>query len=155
MPTHHWRHYLPIAAVALLAAMAVVLSYGFKDVPPMLVRGFQPAAFPRFVAVTVLILCVVECVRVARHGDFVPGRLPRAFHLSLVALAAFGAVVAVGDFLLALIVGTMGLSFMWGERRPLTLALVGILAPVLVVVLFDQVFGVRFPRGLLMNLYYG
>jgi hypothetical protein len=81
--------------------------------------------------------------------------LPRVFFATLLALAAFGALIAFGDFLLALMIGTAGLAALWGERRPLVLAGLGIVAPALVVLLFDAAFQVRFPRGPLLDLYYG
>ena len=47
------------------------------------------------------------------------------------------------------------LTFYWGERRPLMLATVGLVMPLAIFFLFDQVFEIRFPRGLLTNLWYG
>jgi len=42
-----------------------------------------------------------------------------------------------------------------GERSFLRLIMVGLVVPVTVFFLFDQVFKIRFPRGLLTNLWYG
>jgi len=59
------------------------------------------------------------------------------------------------DLFLALGLFAAGLSIYWGERRLLHLGIVGLIVPVTVFFLFDQVFKIRFPRGLLTNLWYG
>ena len=59
------------------------------------------------------------------------------------------------DLFLALAIFAVGLSIYWGERGLFRLAIVGFIVPVTVFFLFDLVFKIRFPRGLLTNLWYG
>ena len=59
------------------------------------------------------------------------------------------------DLFLALAVFASTLAIYWGERRIQLLALVAVVVPVFVFILFDQVFEIRFPRGVLTNLWYG
>ena len=73
---------------------------------------------------------------------------------TLLLFAVFAAITSI-DFFLALAVFALALTFYWGERRPLMLATVGLVMPVAIFFLFDQVFEIRFPRGLLTNLWYG
>ena len=47
------------------------------------------------------------------------------------------------------------MCLVWGERRIWVAALVAILTPVIIFFTFDQALEVRFPRGLLTNIYYG
>jgi len=59
------------------------------------------------------------------------------------------------DLFLALALFAVALSFYWGERKLYRLLMVGLVVPVSVFFLFDQVFKIRFPRGLLTNYWYG
>jgi len=59
------------------------------------------------------------------------------------------------DLFIALAIFATALSIYWGERRFPQLFLVGLIVPATVFFLFDQVFKIRFPRGLLTNLWYG
>lgn len=159
MKTLTLRELLPIFVAAVLALLAIGWSFTFKEVPPILIRGFQPAAFPRFVAGLILVLCVLAWIEMSREKplpeEYRPPKLVPAFWRSVLALAIFACLLTLGDLLFALMVATAGLSFAWGERRVLVLAGLGIVAPALVFLLFDQLFQVRFPRGFLMDLYYG
>lgn len=154
------RELTPLTVAAAIAIFAIGWSYTFKDVPPILVRGFQPAAFPRLVAGLILVLSVLAWIEMSKSDpvvapEMMPPPLTGAFWKTLLALAGFSCLLTLGDLLFALMVATAGLSFAWGERRPLVLLGLGIAAPLAVFVLFDQVFQVRFPRGFLTDLYYG
>ena len=59
------------------------------------------------------------------------------------------------DMFLGLGVFAASLSFLWGEKRVIALFLVGVLAPVIVFFFFDFIFEIRFPRGILTNIWYG
>ncbi|QDY71179.1 tripartite tricarboxylate transporter TctB family protein [Qingshengfaniella alkalisoli] len=150
------RYIVPLFVAIAIAIFAIGWSFTFAEVPPMLIRGFQPAAFPRLVAGLIVILSMMVIFRTARGGEILNNStLDPAYFRTLVILGVFAAMAGLGDFLLALMVGTAGISVMWGERRPLILIGLGIVAPVLVILLFDLLFQVRFPRGFLIDLYYG
>lgn len=150
-----YSSFLPLIVCALIAGFAYGWSYTFKDVPPMLIRGFQPGAFPRLVAGIIIALSLIGLWQARHGGEDRPGALPREFHLSVLMLGLFGGLALIGDFLFALMIGCAGLAWCWGERRPLVLIGLGLVAPVAVVLFFDAAFQVRFPRGFLINLYYG
>ena len=59
------------------------------------------------------------------------------------------------DLFIALGAFAAGLSILWGERRWHLIALVGLAMPTIIFFLFDLVFRIRFPRGLLTNWWYG
>ena len=69
----------------------------------------------------------------------------------MVVLFLAGLATLLSDFLLALMIGSAGIAAVWGERRVLVLLGVGIVAPVLTVIFFDQALQIRFPRGFLLN----
>jgi hypothetical protein len=68
--------------------------------------------------------------------------------------AVFGALTWI-DLFLALGIFAAALAALWGERRPRILILVGAVMTLVIFLLFDQIFEIRFPRGLLTNLWYG
>ena len=45
-------------------------------------------------------------------------------------------------------------SYNWGEKRIFYLLLVGIIFPLIVFIFFEMVLGLRFPPGIITNLYY-
>ncbi|MGI9522945.1 MAG: tripartite tricarboxylate transporter TctB family protein, partial [Hyphomicrobiaceae bacterium] len=59
------------------------------------------------------------------------------------------------DMIIALMVVIFVMCIVWGERRYWLAALVAIVTPVSIFFLFDLVLRVRFPRGILTELYYG
>ena len=75
--------------------------------------------------------------------------------LGILGLMALFAALTTLDFFLAFGVFAAALAMLWGERRPLLLAVVGVVVPLGVFLLFDLVFEIRFPRGVLTGLWYG
>ncbi len=132
-------------------AVAYYLTTTFDRVPPILKRGIQPADFPQLVIGVIAMLALYLMVRDRTPA---PSTLPSAVHLSLGLLLAFP-VLATLDLFLALAVFGLLLSSLWGERRWWALTLVCLVVPLAVFLLFDIVFEIRFPRGLLTNLWYG
>jgi len=45
-------------------------------------------------------------------------------------------------------------SYNWGEKRLFYLLLVGIIFPVIVFIFFETILGLRFPPGIITNIYY-
>jgi putative tricarboxylic transport membrane protein len=80
--------------------------------------------------------------------------IPPSVFISLALMVVFVLLTHL-DFFIALGCFSGMLSFSWGERRLGALLLVTLFFPTFVFFLFDLVFEVRFPRGLLTNLWYG
>jgi putative tricarboxylic transport membrane protein len=123
----------------------------FERVPPILKRGIQPSDFPQLVLMLIIALSIFV---ILTDKDPAPEKLDRQVVISIGLLVVF-ALVAEIDFFLGLGVFATALCFQWGERRKWALLLVGIVIPLIVFFFFDSVFEVRFPRGLLTNLWYG
>ncbi|WP_159980929.1 tripartite tricarboxylate transporter TctB family protein [Roseobacter cerasinus] len=144
------RWLIPVLILAFCIA-AFYVSTTFKKMPPILKRGIQPSDFPQLLlaAITLMTLAMlwVDPIRIR-------DRLQGTVWGTLALFAGFAALTAV-DLFLALGVFALALTVLWGERRPVILWLVGLVVPLAVFFLFDQVFEIRFPRGLLTNLWYG
>lgn len=143
------RYAVPVGLI-LFCLAAFALTTQFDRVPPILVRGMQPEHFPQLV----LVLIIVLAIAVAIFDPVVRVKRPVSMVWLSMALFAVFALVAQIDLFLGLGVFAGVLSYAWGERRAWALALVAILCPLVVFFLFDQVFEIRFPRGLLTNIWY-
>lgn len=148
---HPFERWLIPALIIAFCLAAIWLSLGFKKMPPILKRGMQPSDFPQVILVGLILLTVAMAI-------FDPVKIRDRLEpttLGTLALFAVFAVLTSVDFFLALAVFASALTALWGERRPIVLALVGLIVPVFIFFLFDQVFEIRFPRGLITNLWYG
>lgn len=150
------------------------LTTQFDRVPPILLRGMQPSDFPQLVLILIIFMAGLVMLRpgpaqlddpetvrndASADGDaqtINPDSAPVSGHVwaSMGLLLVFVAIAQI-DLFLGLGVFAGGLSLLWGERRWWALGIVMLLAPLCVFFLFDQVFEVRFPRGLLTELWYG
>lgn len=130
---------------------AIWISLSFEKMPPILKRGIQPADFPQIVCISIIGMCAFMMWRdpikvIEPFGSKTLG--------TLLLMIGFVAICQL-DLFLGLGVFACALAFYWGERRIPLLLLVGLFMPVFVFLLFDQIFEIRFPRGILTNLWYG
>lgn len=144
------RFGIPIGIICV-SLWAFWQSTQFDRVPPILKRGMQPEDFPQLVIG--LIICLAVLLIFTDH-ERPPARLTRVVQSTMALLVGF-LLIAEIDLFLGLGLFGAALSALWGERRTGMLLLVGVVAPVLVFFLFDGVFEVRFPRGVLTTLWYG
>lgn len=143
--------WLVVALIIAFCVAAFWLSTTFKKMPPILKRGIQPSDFPQLLLIFLIGLTAAmawfDPIRVRE-------RLQGTTVGTLVLFAAFALLTTI-DLFLALAIFAAALAAVWGERRIQVLALVGLVVPVFIFFLFEQVFEIRFPRGLLTNLWYG
>ncbi|MEL6746579.1 MAG: tripartite tricarboxylate transporter TctB family protein [Pseudomonadota bacterium] len=144
------RWLVPLIIVGFCCA-AIWITTGFERMPPILKRGIQPSDFPQLIAG--LIICLTALM-VWRDPVRITGALGSATWGSIALLGLFAGLTTI-DLMLALGIFAIGLAALWGERRLLNLLLVGLIVPATVFFFFDQVFEIRFPRGLLTNVWYG
>ncbi|MEM1342988.1 MAG: tripartite tricarboxylate transporter TctB family protein [Pseudomonadota bacterium] len=136
--------------IVVFAGLAIWQSTLFDRVPPILKRGIQPSDFPQLIAGLMICLALVLPFT---DRDKAPEPLRPSVHLTLALMAVFALLMGI-DLFLALGVFALCLAFAWGERRWAALALVGLAVPFAVFLLFDTVFEIRFPRGILTTLWY-
>lgn len=149
--TDRWVRWLVPIALILFACAAIYVSTTFKKMPPILKRGIQPSDFPQLVCGLIIALSLLmawfDPVRMQE-------RVVTKTWLTIALMAGFALLVSI-DLFIALGCFAATLSALWGERRIGVLAGVGLLVPLVIFFLFDQAFQVRFPRGLLTNMWYG
>ncbi len=137
--------------IIVFCACAYFLTTEFDRVPPILKRGMQPADFPQLV---IMLMGFLALWLAFVDKSTAPTPLPPVVYASLGMMAGFLGLAQV-DLFLALGVFGFCLTLIWGERRWWALAIVAVVVPFGVFLLFDQAFDIRFPRGLLTNLWYG
>lgn len=144
------RYAVPCGTIAF-CLLAFWLTTQFDRVPPILLRGMQPADFPQMILLLIIALSVLVMIfdRPIEHEP-----VGRSVWTSLGLFGVF-ALIAQVDLFLGLGVFAGALAFAWGERRPWGLGLVSVGSPLFIFFLFDTVFRIRFPRGILTNLWYG
>ena len=81
-------------------------------------------------------------------------KLPKSFFLTLLSFFIFVVISKTLDFFLAISVLSIFVSYYWGEKRIFYLLLVGIIFPVIVFIFFETILGLRFPPGIITNIYY-
>ena len=145
------ERWLVPAVIILFCLAAIWLSTTFKKMPPILKRGIQPSDFPQLLLGTIILLTLaMTWLDPVRVKDKLQGTTIG----SILLFGVFALLTSV-DLFLALGVFAIGLSAWWGERRIWIFLLVGVAMPLAIFFLFDQVFEIRFPRGLLTNMWYG
>ena len=136
----------------------------FDRVPPILLRGMQPADFPQMVLLLIVSLSAGLLYQAWHNGQQEPTPDAGADYLTpamssnvwkTLGLFLIFAAIAPLDLFLGLGVFALCLTALWGERRLWALVLVCLISPLFIFLLFDQVFEIRFPRGILTNLWYG
>ena len=137
--------------IILFCAIAFYLTTQFDRVPEILKRGIQPSHFPQLI---LLLLIGLACLLPLENTQHNRPPVPPSVFISLALMLVFVLLTHL-DFFIALGCFSGMLSFSWGERRLGALLLVTLFFPTFVFFLFDLVFEVRFPRGLLTNLWYG
>ncbi|MEN8831118.1 tripartite tricarboxylate transporter TctB family protein [Pacificibacter sp.] len=144
------RYAVPCCTIAF-CLLAYWLSTQFDRVPPIFLRGMQPEDFPQMVLLLIMALSVLVMI-FEKPVEQDPVGINVWTSLGLFAVFALLSHI---DLFLGLGVFAGALAWVWGERRLWRLGLVAIVSPALVFFLFDMVFRIRFPRGLLTNLWYG
>ncbi|MFG5379603.1 tripartite tricarboxylate transporter TctB family protein [Yoonia sp. R2-816] len=144
------RYAVP-CGIIVFCLLAYWFSTQFDRVPPILLRGMQPADFPQMVMILIVILSVLVVI-FDKPVENPP--IPAKVWISLGLFVIF-VIAAQLDMFLGLGVFAGALAWFWGERRIWAVVLVAVVSPALIFLLFDQVFSIRFPHGLLTNLWYG
>jgi len=140
--------------IILISTILLIVTFTFDIVPPILNRGIQPATFPK--ALLVLIICLTSIVYFLslKFPWKKEKKLPKSFYITLYNFILFIVISKTLDFFLAISVLSFLVAYFWGERRIITLLLVSILFPIIVFVFFETILGLRFPPGIITNIYY-
>ena len=142
--------------IAAFSLTVIWASLQLELSPDMIVGdSMQPRAFPIFLMLINLVLLIIFAVQLQKQR---PKRVPLEPYPtwgSLVLLGVFYLLTVFLDMFIGIAVVMFLMCFLWGERRVYVAAAVALVTPILIFLLFDSVLRVRFPRGILMNWYYG
>jgi hypothetical protein len=142
--------------IAAFSLAVIWASLQFELSPPMIVGdSMQPRVFPIFLMVINLVLLVIFAVQLQRQRPERVRLEPFTTWGSLVLLGVFYLLTISLDMFIGIAVVMFLMCLLWGERRIYVAVTVALATPIAIFLLFDFVLKVRFPRGILMNWYYG
>ncbi len=148
---------LIIPGIIAAFSLAVIWASLQLELSPEMIVGdsMQPRAFPIFLMVINLVLLVIFAVQLQKQR---PERVPLEPYPtwgSLALLGVFYLLTVFLDMFIGIAVVMFLMCLLWGERRIYVAATVALVTPIAIFLLFDSVLKIRFPRGILMNWYYG
>ena len=140
--------------IILVSIILLISTFTFDIVPPILNRGIQPATFPKGLLLLIISLTLVVFYLSIKKPWKIEKKLPKTFFLTLLSFILFVIVSKTLDFFLAISLLSVFVSYCWGERRLFYLILVSIIFPIIVFIFFETILGLRFPPGIITNIYY-
>ena len=140
--------------IIFISIILLISTFTFDLVPPILNRGIQPATFPKGLLVLIIVLTSIVYYLSFKKPWEIKEKLPKSFFLTIISFFLFVIISKTLDFFLAISILSIFVSYNWGERRIFYLLLVSIIFPILVFIFFETILGLRFPPGIITNLYY-
>jgi hypothetical protein len=144
---------------ALIFAFCAVVTYialHLDTAPPIVIgEAMQPRSFPIFLMALIALLNAVLIWQLVSGSEMPRVSQPPTTWISMALMGVFYVLTTFADMFIALIVVIFTMCLVWGERRIWMAALVALVTPATIFLLFDLVLKIRFPRGILTNLYYG
>ena len=141
-------------AIIFVSTILLISTFTFDVVPPILNRGIQPATFPKALLILIIVMSLLIYYLAIKNPWKVEKKLPKSFYLTILSFFIFVVISKTLDFFLAISALSIFVSYYWGEKRIFYLLLVGIIFPVLVFIFFETILGLRFPPGIITNIYY-
>ena len=143
------------AVIIVISSILLYFTFTFDIVPPILNRGIQPATFPKALLILIIALTLLTYFISLKNPWKYEKKLPNSFYITLLSFVVFITVSKFLDFFLGIALLSIIVSYFWGERRLTYLIMVSIIFPLIVFVFFETILGLRFPPGIITNLYYG
>ena len=140
--------------IIFISSILLISTFTFDIVPPILNRGIQPATFPKGLLVLIIILTSLVYYFSLKKPWDIKKKLPHPFFLTLLSFIFFIIISKTLDFFLGISLLSAFVSYCWGERRIIYLLLVSIIFPIIVFIFFETILGLRFPPGIITNIYY-
>ena len=140
--------------IIFVSTILLISTFTFDIVPPILNRGIQPATFPKGLLLLIIGLTLIVFYLSIKKPWKIEKKLPKTFFLTLFSFILFVIVSKTLDFFLAISLLSIFVSYCWGERRIFYLILVSIIFPIIVFIFFETILGLRFPPGIITNIYY-
>ena len=140
--------------IILFSTILLISTFTFDIVPPILNRGIQPATFPKGLLLLIIGLTLIVFYLSIKKPWKIKKKLPKTFFLTLLSFILFVVISKTLDFFLAISLLSIFVSYCWGEKRLFYLILVSIIFPIIVFIFFETILGLRFPPGIITNIYY-
>ncbi len=140
--------------ILIFSIFAFLITFTFDEVPPILNRGIQPATFPKILLILIMSLTFLIYYLSFKSSWKKQKKLEKPFFLTLSFFILFILIAKFIDFFLAIGSLSFLVSYFWGEKKIFYLLLVSILFPIVVFIFFETILGLRFPNGIITNLYY-
>ncbi len=140
--------------IILISLLLLYITFTFDIVPPILNRGIQPATFPKGLLVLIILLTLLIYYLSFKKPWKKEKKLPKSFYITLLSFILFTIISKTLDFFLGITVLSVIISYYWGERRFIYILLISVLFPIIVFIFFETILGLRFPPGIITNLYY-
>ena len=141
--------------IIFISSILLFITFTFDIVPPILNRGIQPATFPKALLVLIILLTFFIYYLSINNPWKKEKKLPNSFYITLFSFILFIFISKFLDFFLGISILSILVSYFWGEKRLVYLIIVGIIFPIIVFIFFETILGLRFPPGIITNLYYG
>ena len=140
-----------------LFSIAIILISLQLDISPEMIVGdsMQARSFPIFLMVINLILISVLFLQFFRNY---PEKIKLEIFttwFSMFLFLLFYFLTITTDMFIGITVCMFLMGYTWGEKRLWVNLCNAVITPGLIFLLFDSVLKIRFPRGLLTNIYYG
>ena len=140
--------------IVFVSIILLITTFTFDIVPPILNRGIQPATFPKALLILIIGLTLIIYYISIKKPWKIKKKLPKSFFLTLFSFVLFVFISKSLDFFLAISALSIFVSYCWGEKRIFYLFIVGIIFPLIVFIFFETILGLRFPAGIITNIYY-
>ena len=142
--------------LALFSIAIILISLQLDTSPEMIVGdSMQARSFPIFLMVINLILISVLFLQFFRNY---PEKIKLEIFttwFSMFLFLLFYFLTITTDMFIGITVCMFLMGYTWGEKRLWVNLCNAVITPGLIFLLFDSVLKIRFPRGLLTNIYYG
>ena len=140
--------------ILFVSIILLITTFTFDIVPPILNRGIQPATFPKALLILIIGLTLIIYSVSIKKPWKIKKKLPKPFFLTLFSFVLFVFISKSLDFFLAISALSIFVSYCWGEKRIFYLLIVSIIFPLMVFIFFETILGLRFPAGIITNIYY-
>ena len=148
--------YITPIFLAFFSIAIILISLQLDTSPEMIVGdSMQARSFPIFLMVINLILISVLFLQFFRNY---PEKIKLEIFttwFSMFLFLLFYFLTITTDMFIGIAVCMFLMGYTWGEKRLWVNLCNAVITPGLIFLLFDSVLKIRFPRGLLTNIYYG
>tara|TARA_B110000881_G_scaffold191543_1_gene183583 strand:+ start:653 stop:1162 length:510 start_codon:yes stop_codon:yes gene_type:complete len=148
------EEFIVLFIIVFVSIILLITTFTFDIVPPILNRGIQPATFPKALLILIIGLTLIIYYISIKKPWKIKKKLPKPFFLTLFSFVLFVFISKSLDFFLAISALSIFVSYCWGEKRIFYLFIVGIIFPLIVFIFFETILGLRFPAGIITNIYY-